>query len=603
MRVGTREPATESGRYAHASLSEPRAEAWRCLGGGAAGDPGSPGARPGRGAAAGGGGGGSGSGISPRRRTPLTWFRGAAEGAAGGGWSPPGAGSGPICRGIFEIEKRSCDVMLTPNRLEWTEIEPETPAGGGVLISQHDAEFVELKEVFAVKMKRRRSLKQNQGGTLLGIAIFVCVNKGQNKLKHRVIHLSNFSEDHCNIWFKYLKDLLNGFYPSRPKSLKVLINPYSHKKEAKQVYYEHVAPLFKLADIKTDVTITQYEGHGFSVLKECDIQEFDGVVCVGGDGTASEAARALLLRAQIDAGKDVDSNFTPVKAPLPLGIIPAGSTNILAFSVHGLKHPGTAAMHIIMGNLQEVDVCTYSSHNRLLRFGFSAMFGFGGRTLALAEKHRWMPPKERREFVVIKTLANLKSEDCELSFLLSENTHLEKQNGTRNVDGTNAEEQCNNEDKWKSMQGSFLNISIMAIPCLCSMAPRGLAPNTRLDNGSMSLIAVRNSTRADFIRYLKRIGNLKNQFNFPFVETYTVQEVKIQSNIKNTCMEETSDKADGGSRCPSVSSLKGSCPWNIDGDLMEESSEVHIKIHSQLITLYGRNIEKCDDPTVKCGCL
>ncbi|XP_032879723.1 ceramide kinase-like protein isoform X2 [Amblyraja radiata] len=485
-----------------------------------------------------------------------------------------------ICRGIFQIEKRSCDVLLTASRLEWTAIEPESPAGDGATISQREAEFLDLKEVFAVKMKCRRSMKQHNGGTLLGIAIFVCVNKGQNKLKHRVIHLSNLSEDHCNIWFKYLKDLLNGFFPNRPKSLKVIINPYSHKKEAKQVYHEHVAPLFKLADIRTDITITEYEGHGFLVLKECDIQEFDGVVCVGGDGTASEVARALLLRAQIDAGKDVDSNFTPVRAPLPLGIIPAGSTNILAFSVHGLKHPSTAAMHIIMG-----------------------MFGFGGRTLALAEKHRWIPSKERREFAVIKTLANLKSEDCEISFLPSKNTHLDNQDCKRNANGTNAEEQCS-EDEWKSMQGDFINISIMAIPCLCSMAPRGLAPDTRLDNGSMSLIAVRNSTRADFIKHLKQYGNLNNQFNFPFVETYTVQEVKVQSRMENRWAEETSEeKADFSLRCPSVVSLKGNCPWNVDGDLMEESSEIHIKIHSQLITLYGRSIEECDESTVQCGCL
>lgn len=508
-----------------------------------------------------------------------------------------------ICRGIFQIEKRSCDVLLTASRLEWTAIEPESPTGDGATISQREAEFLDLKEVFAVKMKRRRSMKQHNGGTLLGIAIFVCVNKGQNKLKHRVIHLSNLSEDHCNIWFKYLKDLLNGFFPNRPKSLKVIINPYSHKKEATQVYHEHVAPLFKLADIRTDITITEYEGHGFQVLKECDIQEFDGVVCVGGDGTASEVARALLLRAQIDAGKDVDSNFTPVRAPLPLGIIPAGSTNILAFSVHGLKHPSTAAMHIIMGNLQEVDVCTFSSHNRLLRFGFSGMFGFGGRTLALAEKHRWIPSKERREFAVIKTLANLKSEDCEISFLPSKNTHLDNQDCKRNANGTNAEEQCS-EDEWKSMQGDFINISIMAIPCLCSMAPRGLAPDTRLDNGSMSLIAVRNSTRADFIKHLKQYGNLNNQFNFPFVETYTVQEVKVQSRMENRWADETSEeKADFSSRCPSVVSLKGNCPWNVDGDLMEDSSKIHIKIHSQLITLYGRSIEVCDESTVQCGCL
>ncbi|XP_067843771.1 ceramide kinase-like protein isoform X3 [Heptranchias perlo] len=428
-----------------------------------------------------------------------------------------------ICRGIFEIEKRSCDVVLTSSRLKWTTIEPETPA---------------------------------------------------------------------------------GFFPNRPKSLKVIVNPYSHKKEAKQVYYEQVAPLFKLADIKTDITITEYEGHAFSILKECDIQEFDGVVCVGGDGTVSEVAHALLLRAQIDAGRDIDSNFTPVRAPLPLGIIPAGSTNILAFSVHGLKHPGTAAMHIIMGNLQEVDVCTFSSRNRLLQFGFSAMFGFGGRTLALAEKHRWMPSNQRREFAVIKTLTNLKPEECELSFLPSKNSHLVEQEGKGNEDEMNAIEQCNDEGKWQSMQGHFLNVSIMAIPCLCSMAPRGLAPNTRLDDGSMSLIAVRNTSRADFIKHLKRYGNLKNQFNFPFVETYTVQEVKIRSRIKYGWADETSEEnADFRSCRSSVISLKGNCPWNVDGDLMEETSEVHIKIHSQLITLYGRNIEECDDSTVKCSCL
>lgn len=34
--------------------------------------------------------------------------------------------------------------------------------------------------------------------------------------------------------------------------------------------------------------------------------------------------------------------------------------------------------------------------------------------------------------------------------------------------------------RWQMIQGQFLNVSIMAIPCLCSVAPRGLAPDTRL---------------------------------------------------------------------------------------------------------------------------
>ncbi|XP_043549423.1 ceramide kinase-like protein isoform X7 [Chiloscyllium plagiosum] len=469
----------------------------------------------------------------------------------------------PICRGIFQVEKRSCDVVLTSSRLTWTPIEPESPTGSAThrgigrtlmmtrgteqdkrlncdgedddkVVSQHKMEFVELKEVFGVKMKRRRSARQQKGGTLLGIAIFVCIKKGQNKLKNRAIHLSNLSEDYCNVWFKYMKDILNEHFPNRPKYLKVVINPYSHRMEAKQVYYEQVAPLFKLADIKTDIS---------------------------------------------------------------------SSTNILAFSVHGIKHPGTAAMHIIMGNFQKVDVCTFCSHNRLLQFGFTAMLGFGGRTLALAEKHRWMPSTQRREFAVIKTLTNLKPENCELSFLPSENVYVVDQEDKRNEDEMNAIEQCNNEDKWQTIQGHFLNISIMAIPCVCSMAPRGLAPNTRLDNGSMSLIVVQNCSRADFIKHLKRYGNLTNQFDFPFVQTYTVQEVKIRTGTKHRWTDTTSDKnADFHSSHSSVISLKENSPWNVDGNLLEGTSEINIKIHSQLITLYGRNIEECDD-TVKCSCL
>ncbi|KAI4881003.1 hypothetical protein NFI96_003439 [Prochilodus magdalenae] len=143
---------------------------------------------------------------------------------------------------------------------------------------------------------------------------------------------------------------LSGFQ-SRPKSLKVFVNPSSHKKEAYQIYVDQVAPLFKLADIRTDVTVTERKGHALSVLKECSLEEYDGVVCVGGDGSVAEVAHGLLLRAQMDAGRDADSIFMPVQAALPLGVIPAGSTDAVACSVHGLRHPVTAALHIIMGML------------------------------------------------------------------------------------------------------------------------------------------------------------------------------------------------------------------------------------------------------------
>ncbi|XP_067155081.1 ceramide kinase-like protein, partial [Apteryx mantelli] len=509
--------------------------------------------------------------------------------------APAGAGAGEeplLLRGIFEIGRRSCDVVLSARRLRWSPILPESPAGDSVTGLQVKEEIIEMKDVFSVKLKRRRFVGQKKGGTLLGITIFKCLNK-ENKLTDCTIHLHNFSEDHCHSWFRCLKEILSGFQ-NRPKSLKVFVNPSSHKREATHVYYEQVAPLFKLADIKTDVTVTEYEGHALSVLKECELWAFDGIVCVGGDGSVSEIAHGLLLKAQIDAGKDTDYVLRPVRAPLPLGVIPAGTTNILAHTLYGIKHPVTAALHIVMGHVQPVDVCTFSTPSKLLRFGFSAMFGFGARTLALAEKHRWMPPNQRKDFAFIKTLANLRPEECELSFLPLQISQEDSHENDRRKKGTI--KKIGSKDQWHKIQGHFLSVSIMAIPCLCSMAPRGLAPNTRLNNGSMALIVVQNTSRSEFIKHLKRYAGVKNQFNFPFVETYTVEEVKVQPRLKNVF--DTKEDI-----YLNTTSAEGTYPWNIDGDLMEEASEVHVRVHPQLIDLYGVNTDELEGSKATCNCI
>nr|XP_012641267.1 ceramide kinase-like protein isoform X3 [Microcebus murinus] len=493
-----------------------------------------------------------------------------------------------VLRGIFEIGRGSCDVVLSERALRWRPIQPERPTGDSKYDMLCKEEFIELKDIFSVKLKRRCSVKQQRSGTLLGITLFICLKKEQNKLKNSTLDLINLSEDHCDIWFRQFKKILEGF-SNRPKSLKILLNPQSHKKEAIQIYDEKVEPLLKLAGIKTDVTITEYEGHAVSLLKECELQGFDGVVCVGGDGSASEVAHALLLRAQKNAGMDTDGILTPVRAQLPLGLIPAGSTNVLAHSLHGISHVVTATLHIIMGHIQLVDVCTFSTTNKLLRFGFSAMFGFGGRTLALAEKYRWMSPNRRKDFAVMKTLAKLKPEDCEISFLpfnSSEDVQERRAQGSPKSD-------CN--DQWQMIQGQFLNVSIMAIPCLCSVAPRGLAPNTRLNNGSMALIIARNTSRPEFIKHLKRYASVKNQFNFPFVETYTVAEVIVHPRNNSSRYNPEEE--------PRETASENSFPWNVDGDLMEVTSEVHVRLHPRLISLYGRSIEDTNDSKVTCNCL
>ncbi|XP_040499183.1 ceramide kinase-like protein isoform X3 [Ursus maritimus] len=387
----------------------------------------------------------------------------------------PEAAAGQILlRGIFEIGRSSCDVVLSERALRWWPIQPERPAGDSKYDVKCQEEFIEVKDIFSVKLKRRCSAKQQGNGTLLGITLFICLKKEQNKLKDSTLDLINLSEDHCDVWFKQFKKIL------------------------------------------------------------------------------------------------------------------AGSTNILAHSLHGIPHVVTATLHIIMGHVQAVDVCTFSTTGKLLRFGFSAMFGFGGRTLALAEKYRWMSPNQRRDFAVMKALARLKPEDCEISFLPCISSHdSKKAEGSPKSDGAN---------QWQTIQGQFLNVSIMAIPCLCSVAPRGLAPTTRLNNGSMALIVARNTSRPEFIKHLKRYASVKNQFSFPFVETYTVGEVKVRPRSNSGYNPEEEDGRH-------AAAPEESFPWNVDGDLMEAWSEVQVKLHPRLINLYGGSMEEMNDSKVTCNCL
>ncbi|XP_078538006.1 ceramide kinase-like protein isoform X2 [Lissotriton helveticus] len=132
-----------------------------------------------------------------------------------------------------------------------------------------------------------------------------------------------------------------------------------------------------------------------------------------------------------------------------------------------------------------------------------------------------------------------------------------------------------NAEQWQSMNGNFLNVSIMAIPCLCSMAPRGLAPNNKLNDGTMALIVVKNTSHAEFVKHLKRHASFQNQFDFSFVETHSVQEVKLCPSTEGLC----GGDYEGGNKDLHALSTEAVFPWNGDGDLMDVASEVHVSSH------------------------
>ena len=60
-------------------------------------------------------------------------------------------------------------------------------------------------------------------------------------------------------------------------------------------------------------------------------------------------------------------------------------------------------------------------------------------------------------------------------------------------------------------KGEFLNVSLYSTPSSCDMAPLGLSKYSHLADGCMDLILVHNTERKEFMRFLKRHGNAKNQ--------------------------------------------------------------------------------------------
>eukprot|EP00268_Persea_americana_P027727 TRINITY_DN27033_c0_g1_i3.p1 TRINITY_DN27033_c0_g1~~TRINITY_DN27033_c0_g1_i3.p1 ORF type:complete len:319 (+),score=69.80 TRINITY_DN27033_c0_g1_i3:194-1150(+) len=76
----------------------------------------------------------------------------------------------------------------------------------------------------------------------------------------------------------------------------VFIHPLSGKRNGCRTW-ETVAPIFSRAKVRTKVTVTQRAGHAFDVMASItdrELNSYDGVIAVGGDGFFNEILNGLL---------------------------------------------------------------------------------------------------------------------------------------------------------------------------------------------------------------------------------------------------------------------------------------------------------------------
>ena len=82
-------------------------------------------------------------------------------------------------------------------------------------------------------------------------------------------------------------------------------------------------------------------------------------------------------------------------------------------------------------------------------------------------------------------------------------------NGNHNSQSSS--KKTDNEKNWKVLHHHYLQVAVLTNASLWSFAPQGLSKFGHLADGLLDLVLIEPTTRKEFIRYLKRNGNSKNQ--------------------------------------------------------------------------------------------
>ena len=67
------------------------------------------------------------------------------------------------------------------------------------------------------------------------------------------------------------------------------------------------------------------------------------------------------------------------------------------------------------------------------------------------------------------------------------------------------------EKNWKILNQDYLQVAVLTNACLWSYAPQGLSKFGHLADGLLDLILIEPTSRKEFLRYVRRNGNSKNQ--------------------------------------------------------------------------------------------
>lgn len=154
----------------------------------------------------------------------------------------------------------------------------------------------------------------------------------------------------------------------------VIVNPFSGKKQGLEIF-DKIKQKFDSKNIDLTLIRTEFPGHAERIIKECNFENYNGILMIGGDGTFHEIVNGMFNRRD--------------KKKIPIGIIPGGTGNSFMLDL-GIIDPNDAVDRILLNKTRFVDIIKLDM-GQTVKYSIN-LVGWGMITdIGLtAENLRWM---------------------------------------------------------------------------------------------------------------------------------------------------------------------------------------------------------------------
>ena len=364
----------------------------------------------------------------------------------------------------------------------------------------------------------------------------------------------------------------------RPRRLMFIINPVAGDGSAREYFTKDVTPVLDDLEIEFQTFYTSRKTEATEICSSLrETRKYQGIVVLGGDGTVYEAVQGLLT---------FDKNHKLVSPQIPIGMVSCGTTNALAYTIHGTDDKHTSLVHILIGYRMNTDVLSMiDTAGNILAFSTTLIsFGFIADAIKDSQNFNIFKGSTKYKISFVKALAKMKKYNCSFKFW----EHSKKE-PTKNGQEILCRHNCYvcantiSEDSEKTLKvvgldepSSFV-VDFFNHPARCHISPYGGAPYAHICDGYLDIRFLGDVTRNEASNFLKHFTSSPEGPGVPldFVNFMRAQRVFF--------------KYHGPEDEEGCFIVDGECVF---------ANEVGITSHHRALTIFGRGEELPNDEEI-----